>query len=116
VLVANHVSDLDPLLLSAVLGYRRLRHLFYWGGEVTRLFARRWQRPLMQALHVFPLDERAPARGLALAGAVLRRGDSVVWFPESWRSPDGGLQRFLPGVVWTKSAVHQKRLKPCFAV
>jgi long-chain acyl-CoA synthetase len=21
-----------------------------------------------------------------------------VWFPESWRSPDGQLQRFLPGI------------------
>ena len=26
------------------------------------------------------------------------RGHSLVWFPESWRSPDGKLQRFLPGV------------------
>ena len=21
-----------------------------------------------------------------------------VWFPEAWRSPDGSLQRFLPGI------------------
>jgi long-chain acyl-CoA synthetase len=24
----------------------------------------------------------------------------LVWFPESWRSPDGTLQRFLPGIGW----------------
>jgi long-chain acyl-CoA synthetase len=33
-----------------------------------------------------------------MAGRVLERGHSLVWFPESWRSPDGKLQRFLPGV------------------
>ena len=29
---------------------------------------------------------------------MLARGDSLAWFPESWRSPDGSLQAFLPGV------------------
>ena len=29
---------------------------------------------------------------------VLRRGDALVWFPESWRSPDGALQEFRLGV------------------
>lgn len=99
VLVANHASDLDPLLLASVLGYRRIRQL-YWGGEGSRLFVHPWQRPLMRALHVFPLDERAPAEGLALAKAVLQRGNGLIWFPESWRSPDGSLQRFLPGIGW----------------
>jgi long-chain acyl-CoA synthetase len=33
-----------------------------------------------------------------MARAVLARGDALVWFPESWRSPDGRLQRFLPGI------------------
>jgi long-chain acyl-CoA synthetase len=29
---------------------------------------------------------------------VLERGEGLVWFPEAWRSPDGELQRFLPGI------------------
>jgi long-chain acyl-CoA synthetase len=29
---------------------------------------------------------------------VLGAGDVQVWFPEAWRSPDGRLQRFLPGI------------------
>jgi long-chain acyl-CoA synthetase len=33
-----------------------------------------------------------------MARAVLARGEGLVWFPESWRSPDGALQRFLPGI------------------
>ena len=29
---------------------------------------------------------------------VLSAGKVQVWFPEGWRSPDGSLQRFLPGI------------------
>jgi len=29
---------------------------------------------------------------------VLARGEALIWFPESWRSPDGSLQEFLPGI------------------
>ncbi|MBO0739746.1 MAG: 1-acyl-sn-glycerol-3-phosphate acyltransferase, partial [Alphaproteobacteria bacterium] len=35
---------------------------------------------------------------LESAKRVLRAGNGLVWFPEGWRSPDGGLQRFLPGI------------------
>lgn len=97
ILLANHASDLDPLSLGAALNYRHARRL-YWSGEATRLFSRRWLHPLMRALHVFPVEERAPAQALALGEAVLARGKDLVWFPESWRSPDGTLQRFLPGI------------------
>ena len=97
VLVANHASDLDPLVLGAALGLRHMRGI-YWGGAASRLFARRWTRPIWRALHVMPVDERRPAATLALAATVLARGDSLVWFPETWRSPDGSLQRFQPGI------------------
>ena len=33
-----------------------------------------------------------------MAEKVLGHGYSLVWFPESWRSPDGRLQPFLPGI------------------
>jgi long-chain acyl-CoA synthetase len=97
VLVANHASDLDPLILASALGLARMRRI-YWGGEWTRLFSRRWLHPLMRALHVFPIDERTPDLAIGLATEVLHRGQALVWFPESWRSPDGTLQRFLPGI------------------
>src|SRR5690606_27838844 len=50
------------------------------------------------AAQIFPVDELAPARALDLGAAVLARGQALVWFPESWRSPDGSLQEFLPGI------------------
>lgn len=29
---------------------------------------------------------------------ILKADDIAVWFAEGWRSPDGKLQRFLPGI------------------
>lgn len=97
IIVANHVSDLDPLALAAALPYRVMRRV-YWGGDVARLFSGPLRRFVCRALHIFPVDERAPAASLAMAEAVLERGDALIWFPESWRSPDGELQSFLPGI------------------
>jgi long-chain acyl-CoA synthetase len=97
VIVANHCSDLDPLVLAAALP-PRLRARVRWGGETSRLFRASLSRWLCRQLRIFPVDERRPGRTLALAAAVLGRGEGLVWFPESWRSPDGRLQRFLPGI------------------
>jgi long-chain acyl-CoA synthetase len=97
VIAANHRSDLDPLVVAAALS-TRLRARTRWGGEVSRLFRSSLSRWLCRQLRIFPVDERQPARTLALARAVLDRGEGLVWFPEAWRSPDGELQRFLPGI------------------
>jgi long-chain acyl-CoA synthetase len=96
-IAANHVSDLDPAVLAASLPPARLRSL-YWSGDRGRLFDGPMRRRMCRVLHVFPVDERAPRATLAMAGRVLARGKALVWFPESWRSPNGRLQRFLPGV------------------
>jgi long-chain acyl-CoA synthetase len=96
-LVANHASDLDPLALAAALP-PRLRRRLYWGGDIVRLFAGPLSFAFARALQIFPVDEKAPAAALELAGQVLGTGQVLAWFPESWRSPDGRLQRFFPGV------------------
>ena len=97
VLTANHASDLDALAIIAALDYRRARRL-YWAGDAIRLFRKRWLDLLWRALHVFPADDRFPARTLAAGEAVLARGNDLAWFPEGWRTPDGKLQRFYPGI------------------
>ena len=97
VIVANHVSDLDPGLVAAALPFGAMRRL-WWGGAVERLFDGPMARAFARAFHVFPVDERQPAQATAMARLVLTRGEGLVWFPESWRSPDGALQRFLPGI------------------
>ncbi|MDZ3838299.1 MAG: AMP-binding protein [Rhodospirillales bacterium] len=97
ILVANHASDLDPPALSASLPWEALRRV-YWSGDRGRLFASALSRRFCRAVHIFPVDERAPGATLAMAEEVLARGNCLVWFPESWRTPDGKLQRFRPGI------------------
>jgi long-chain acyl-CoA synthetase len=96
-LVPNHVSDLDPLAVAAALPFKLLRRV-YWGGDVVRLFGNAALRQLCRAVHLYPVDERMPVSAIETASLVLSRGNAQVWFPEAWRSPDGRLQRFLPGV------------------
>lgn len=97
VLAPNHVSDLDPLAIAAVLPPSRLRRL-YWAGDIVRLFYNSASRLLCRAVHLFPVDERHPSSAVDTAARVLAAGHAQVWFPEGWRSPDGRLQRFLPGI------------------
>jgi long-chain acyl-CoA synthetase len=49
-------------------------------------------------MHLYPVDAAHPGAALEIAERVLKTGNVQVWFPEGWRSPDGRLQRFLPGI------------------
>jgi long-chain acyl-CoA synthetase len=97
IVAANHLSDLDPLVMAAALPGHALDRV-RWSGDAGRLFGTRAGRWLARAARIFPVEERRPALTLAYARAVLDAGDCLVWFPESWRSPDGELQAFLPGI------------------
>jgi long-chain acyl-CoA synthetase len=63
-----------------------------------RLFSNPLARLFSRAVHLFPVDTRHPGAALEIAARALKAGNVQVWFPESWRSPDGKLQRFLPGI------------------
>jgi long-chain acyl-CoA synthetase len=97
VITPNHVSYLDGLAIAAALPFRRFRQL-YWAGDVRLLFCNPLARAFARAVHVFPVDATYPDAALHAADRVLRAGNAQVWFPEGWRSPDGTLQRFLPGI------------------
>lgn len=99
VVTPNHASDADFSVTAAALPWRLLRRT-HWGGDVNRLFRSRILRGICRAMRVFPVDDRRPAASLALAAEVLKRGGILVWFPEEWRSPDGTLQPFRPGIGW----------------
>jgi len=98
VLVANHVSFLDPLVLSAALGRRRLERS-HWGGWTGVAFANPLMRGVSRLWRVLPIDQaRGAGSSLALAAAVLKRGGCLIWFPEGERSPTGRLLPFRPGL------------------
>jgi long-chain acyl-CoA synthetase len=62
------------------------------------MFSNPLSRLLSRTVHLFPVDSVHPGAALETAARILSGGNIVVWFPESWRSPDGKLQRFLPGI------------------
>lgn len=99
VLIApRHLSVLDPVVLAHALGRRRLWHL-RWAGWTGLLFQGALSRWFSRAAGVLPVDPAtAPRRSLALAALALQRDESLVWFPEGARSPDGRLQPFQPGI------------------
>jgi long-chain acyl-CoA synthetase len=97
VITSNHVSDLDGMVIAAALPWSRFRRL-YWAGDVVRMFSNPLYRLFCRAMHVFPVDAKFPGATLESSRRVLQAGQVQVWFPEAWRSPDGRLQRFLPGI------------------
>jgi len=97
VITPNHVSDLDGMVIAAALPWSQFRRL-YWAGDLVRMFSNPLARLFCRAVHVFPVDAAHPGAVLESARRVLKAGHVQVWFPEAWRSPDGRLQRFLPGV------------------
>jgi len=76
-LVANHISGLDPLLLIAASA-RPLRFLI-----AQEQYDRRWLRGLFRAIGTIPVKrERSPRAALAAARRALERGDVVALFPQ----------------------------------
>jgi 1-acyl-sn-glycerol-3-phosphate acyltransferase len=94
----NHTSYLDPPALAAAMPWRRLRKTF-WAGWVGILYTGPFTRFISRACQVLPVDpDRDLAAAIETAREVLRRGSSIVWFPEGRRSPTGELGPFLRGI------------------
>ena len=97
VIACNHLSDLDPFTIAAGLPRRDLARI-WWSGDGGRVFGHGVLRRFARIARIFPVDERQPATTLAYGRTVLARGQGLIWFPEAWRSPDGALQKFMPGL------------------
>lgn len=93
-LVANHVSGLDPLLLIAA-ARRPLR--FMIATEEYHRFGLKW---LFRAIGCIPVSrEHNPERALREALRALREGEVVALFPHGRIHPDDGLERPFKGGV-----------------
>jgi 1-acyl-sn-glycerol-3-phosphate acyltransferase len=90
-LVANHQSHLDPVLVGIAcprrLKYLARRGLFFWPFS--------WW---IRALGAVPIDrERGALGGIKTTLNLLRQHEAVLVFPEGTRTPDGQLHPLLPG-------------------
>jgi long-chain acyl-CoA synthetase len=98
VFTPTHGSYLDAFLVAAALDRRRLAQAFWaadadiaFGNFLNRWVSRHGQAVPFDAAHGF-------IAGMALAAAVLKRGYSLIWFPERRRSRSTKLQKFKPGI------------------
>ncbi len=90
--VANHISAVDPPLLSVSLSRRVI---FMAKAE---LFHPRIIGYFVRSLGAFPVHRRGlDTRALRLASQLLAQGLAIVMFPEGTRSHSGRLRRALPG-------------------
>ncbi|HKR27251.1 MAG TPA: 1-acyl-sn-glycerol-3-phosphate acyltransferase [Acidobacteriaceae bacterium] len=97
-LVANHTSHLDPLVLLWALPYRVARRVSFMGH--TEYFGSGWKAAIATRLKLVPVDPDEHARsGMRLSADALRRGMIGMVFPEGERSPNGVQQRFHRGVA-----------------
>jgi 1-acyl-sn-glycerol-3-phosphate acyltransferase len=90
-LVANHQSHLDPVLVGIAcprqLKYLARQGLFFWPFSL-------WIR----SLGAVPIDrERGSIGGIKTTLRLLSQDQAVVVFPEGSRTPDGQLHPLLPG-------------------
>lgn len=96
ILVANHVSFLDFLLVG--LAARP-------SGRFPRFLARHevWRNPVagpfMTAMRHVPVDRAAPAAAYLRARALLRHGETVAVFPEAGISTSYTVRALMPGAV-----------------
>lgn len=92
-IIANHVSYLDPVLIG-VAARRRLSYLARKTLFDNPLFAF-----LINSLNAVPIDQDGVGKeGIKTILSQLRAGRAVVVFPEGERTADGMLAKLKPGI------------------
>lgn len=90
--VANHLSLVDPPLLGVSLG----RKTIFMGKE--ELFRPRFTGYFIRSFGAFPVRRgRIHREALRQANRILAEGIALVMFPEGTRSKDARLQSAFPG-------------------
>lgn len=93
IVVANHPSDVDPILLAVV--FPRTMHFM---ADVVQ-FRRGFVGPVIRQLAAFPIDKGSPdRRSLETALDLLRRGEVVALFPEGDLYRQAEPMPFGPGI------------------
>jgi 1-acyl-sn-glycerol-3-phosphate acyltransferase len=97
VYVVNHLSAFDiPVLYS----YLPFQFRILAKKELFRYPFMGWHLQRSGQIPVVLENPKASVRSLNLAVAAIRKGNSLVIFPEGGRSPDGQLQPFMGGAFY----------------
>ncbi len=92
-LVANHQSFLDPVLV----GLAARRHLCYLARKT--LFRHWLFRLLIESLGAVPIDQEGIGKeGIRIVLDQLKQGRAVLVFPEGERTMTGAMQPLKPGI------------------
>lgn len=93
VLVCNHQSNLDPLMVGVACP----RQLSYLARDTLFVGPIGW---LIRSFDAIPIDrEGTGLAGLRNTLGRLKKGDAVLMFPEGTRTADGNLQPIKPGFI-----------------
>ena len=111
VLVCNHVSFIDAVLLMAA-SPRPIR--FIMDRQIFEVPVLGWLFRLAKAIPIVPHKDDPAAYDAAFAEAakVLREGDLLAIFPEGQITRDGSLQPFRGGVMKILERAHADGLAP----
>ena len=97
VYVVNHLSAFDiPVLYT----YLRFQFRILAKKELFRYPFMGWHLRRSGQIPVVLENPKASVRSLNLAVAAIRKGNSLVIFPEGGRSPDGQLHLFMGGAFY----------------
>ena len=98
IVVVNHVSWLDGLLLAAFLPGKPVFAIH------SKVASRWWIKPALKLFRAFPVDPTNPMSTKAMVKAV-REGNTLVIFPEGRITVTGALMKIFdgPGLVADKA-------------
>src|SRR5262245_9777357 len=93
-LIANHESFIDPIVVGVGIG----RHITFLARKT--LFKSPFKRALLETLNAVPIDQEGVGKeGIRNIIKKLQAGHAVLVFPEGERSWDGDLHALRPGIA-----------------
>ena len=99
VLAPNHRSYLDSVALAGALPLRHLLRV-YWAAGADVMFRNPVLRLVSRAMRIIPITRNVGTgrSSLAFGEMVVRRGSTLVWFPEGSMTRTGSLLPFRKGL------------------
>jgi long-chain acyl-CoA synthetase len=98
VFIPNHASYLDVFAITSILSVKRMKttQTAGWAGIA---FHDWFTAYLSRLSFAFPIEaEKSLLSSLAMGASVLKKGRSMIWFPEGERTLDGKLLKFKSGI------------------